>query len=77
MNPDLVSVTKDGDQIIFEFDEPNIRKRDPVESSQALQFFDKKANVYHSKAVQVLGTYTIGAIYALPEGDTIADAVRE
>ena len=76
-SPDLVSVTRDGDQLVFEFDEAIDRDDDVVQNTSGLRFFTETADTYSSSVVRpVEGSSTeLQAIYDLPAGVTLDDAV--
>jgi hypothetical protein len=76
-NPDLLSVTQDGDQLIFEFDEPIDRDDDVIQNTSGLRFFTVNGDTYNSSVVRTVeGSSTeLRAIYDLPPGVTLDDAV--
>ena len=76
-NPDLISVTQDGDQMIFEFDEPIDRDDDVIQNTSGLRFFTANGDTYNSSVVRTVGgsSTKLRAIYDLPEGVTLDDAV--
>ncbi len=74
-DPDLVSVTKDGDQLLFEFDESIAEDDDVVQNTSGLRFYTQNADIYLSSAVKQRSTTTLSAIYDLPAGVTLDDAV--
>lgn len=73
--PDLVSVTKDGDQLLFEFDESITEDDDVVQNSAGLRFYTQKAETYNSSVVEQESETTLRAIYDLPQDVTLDDAV--
>ena len=76
-NPDLVSVTQDGDQLLFEFDEAIDRDDDVIQNTSGLRFYTETGDAYSSLAVKPKegSSTTLRAIYDLPEGVTLDDAV--
>ena len=73
--PDLVSVSKDGDQLLFEFDESITEDDDVVQNSAGLRFYTQKAETYNSSNVEQESETTLRAIYDLPQDVTLDDAV--
>ena len=86
-NPDLVSVTRDGDQVLFEFDEP-LTIDDIVQSTSGLRIYFPETGTTNtilevgSLAVKQPGPTTLRAYYGgdlppRPDGEpyTLADAV--
>ena len=74
-DPDLVSVTRDGDQLFFEFDESIAEDDDVIQNTSGLRFYTQSADTYASSAVKQRSETTLSAIYDLPEGVTLDDAV--
>lgn len=81
-NPDLVSATRDGDQVIFEFDEP-LTTDDVIQNSSGLRVYfpetDQASTIRFAGALAVKqqSPTTLRAFYGddLPEGYTLGDAV--
>lgn len=75
-NPDLVSVTQDGDQLLFEFDEPIDRDDDVVQNTSGLRFYTASGDTYNSSVVRTVegSSMSLRAIYDLPAGVTLDDA---
>lgn len=76
-DPDLVSVTRDGDQLLFRFDESIAEDDDVVQNTSGLRFYTANASTYSSSAVRMKeGTNNVlRAIYDLPQGVTLNDAI--
>ena len=73
--PDLVSVTRSGDQLLFEFDESIAEDDDVVQNTAGLRFYTQNATTYNSSDVKQESETTLRAIYDLPQGVTLDDAV--
>lgn len=81
-NPDLVRATRDGDQVIFEFDEP-LTSDDVIQNSSGLRVYfpetDQASTIRFAGALAVKqqSPTTLRAFYGndLPEGYTLRDAV--
>ena len=76
-DPDLVSVTKDGDQLLFKFDEAINKDNDVIQNTSGLRFYTQNSKTYNSSQVKMKrGTNNVlRAIYDLPQGVTLDDAV--
>ena len=76
-DPDLVSMTKDGDQLLFEFDESISKDDDVIQNTSGLRFYTQNSETYNSSQVKKKqGTNNVlRAIYDLPQGVTLDDAV--
>ena len=81
-NPDLVSATRDGDQVLFEFDEA-LTDDDVVQSTSGLRVYfpeaEQQSTIPNAGALAVKrdGPTTLRAFFGedLPSGYTLADAV--
>ncbi len=73
--PDLVSVRQDINTLLFEFDQSVGEDDDVIQNTSGLRFFTDQAEVYASLAVEAVDDTTLRAVYDLPEGTTVADAV--
>ena len=74
-NPDLVSVQLDGDQLLFKFDERINQDDDIVQNTSGLRFYTQNAETFPSSMVKERGPRTLSAIYDLPPGVTLDDAI--
>lgn len=75
--PDLVSVEKDGDQLLFTFDEP-LGQEDTIQNTSGLRFYTQSAETYNSSVVRKTDDPAVlRAIYDLPQDPkvTLDDAV--
>ena len=73
--PDLVSVRQDINTLLFEFDQPIDNDDDIIQNTSGLRFYTDQAVIYGSLAVEQVDSTTLRAVYDLPEGTTVADAV--
>lgn len=73
--PDLVSVRQDRNTLLYTFDQSIAEDDDVVQNTSGLRFYTEQAIDYGAQAVEQVDDTTLRAVFDLPEGTTVADAV--
>lgn len=73
--PDLESVIRDGDSLLFTFDQPIDKDDDVIQNTSGLRFYTGDARTFGSSVVNEVDGNTLRALYDLPQGTTLEDAV--
>ncbi|WP_047865842.1 hypothetical protein [Rubrobacter aplysinae] len=73
--PDLRSVVRDGDSLLFTFDQPIDKDDDMIQNTSGLRFYTADARTFGSSVVNEVDGNTLRALYDLPQGTTLDDAV--
>lgn len=73
--PDLVSVRQDLNTLLYTFDQSIAEDDDVVQNTSGLRFYTEQAITYGAQAVEQVDENTLRAVFDLPEGTTVADAV--
>lgn len=73
--PDLDSVVRDGDSLLFTFDQPIDKDDDVIQNTSGLRFYTEDARTFGSSVVNKVDSNTLRALYDLPQGTTLDDAV--
>lgn len=73
--PDLVSVRQDLNSLLYTFDQSIAEDDDVVQSTSGLRFYTHDAVDHGAGAVEQVDDRTLRAVFDLPPGTTVADAV--
>lgn len=73
--PDLVSVRQDLNTLLYTFDQSIAEDDDIVQNTSGLRFYTEDAITYGAQAVDQVDRNTLRAVFDLPQGTTVADAV--
>jgi len=72
--PDLESVVRDGDSLLFTFDQPIDKDDDVIQNTSGLRFYTGDARTFGSSVVNEVDGNTLRALYDLPQGTSLDDA---
>lgn len=73
--PDLVSVRQDLNTLLYTFDQSIAEDDDVIQNTSGLRFYTEQAVTYGAQAVEQVDENTLRAVFDLPQGTTVADAV--
>lgn len=73
--PDLVSVRQDLNTLLYTFDQDITKDDDVIQNTSGLRFYTEQAVTYGAQAVEQVDETTLRAVFDLPQGTTVADAV--
>ncbi len=73
--PDLVSVRQDLNTLLYTFDQSIAEDDDVIQNTSGLRFYTEDAITYGAQAVEQVDDNTLRAVFDLPQGTTVADAV--